>query len=56
LKILGDLRKSRCTTSINDTGGGTAVVDNGGKLATGVNDTSGKKWEHYQTADTLKRI
>jgi hypothetical protein len=57
LKICRDIRKSRCTTGINDTGGkyatgattlaanfasGTAgVVDNGGKFAT-VKDTSGK--------------
>jgi hypothetical protein len=33
-KICGDIRKSRCTTGINDTGG--------------------KQWEHYQTADNLK--
>jgi hypothetical protein len=32
-KIRGDIRKSRCTTGVNDTGG---------KFATGVNDTSGK--------------
>ncbi len=29
----GDIRKSRCTTGINDTGG---------KFATGVNNTAGK--------------
>jgi hypothetical protein len=59
-KIRGDIRKSRCTTGINDTSGNFAtgvvppvsttpaanfatsfasVVDTGGKLATGVNDT-----------------
>ncbi len=32
-KIRGDIRKSRCTTGINDTGG---------ELATGVNDTGGQ--------------
>ena len=33
LKNRGDIRKSRCTTGVNDTGG---------KFATGVNDTGGK--------------
>jgi hypothetical protein len=33
LKICGDIRKSRCTTGVNDTGG---------KFATSVNDTGGK--------------
>jgi hypothetical protein len=33
LKIRGDIRKSRCTTGVNDTGG---------KFAAGVNDTGGK--------------
>ena len=33
MKIRGDIRKSRCTTGVNDTGG---------KFATGVNDTGGK--------------
>ena len=32
-KIRGDIRKSRCTTGINDTSG---------KFATGVNDIGGK--------------
>jgi hypothetical protein len=32
-KIRKDIRKERCTTGINDTGG---------KFATGMNDTSGK--------------
>ena len=54
-KIRGDIRKSRCTTCVNDTGGKFAttpvanfatifpcVVDTGGKFATGVNDTGGK--------------
>jgi hypothetical protein len=54
----GDIRKSRCTTGINDTGGKSAtgfkdtegkfftscasVVDTCGKFATGVNETGGK--------------
>jgi hypothetical protein len=33
LKICGDIHKSRCTTSVNDTGG---------KFAAGINDTGGK--------------
>jgi hypothetical protein len=57
-KILGDIRKSRCTTGINDTGskfatGSTtpaanfatsiaSVADTGGKFAAGVNDIGGK--------------
>jgi hypothetical protein len=32
-KIRGDIRKSRCTTGVNDTGG---------KFTTGVNDTGGE--------------
>ncbi len=41
--IRGDIRNSRCTTGINDTGGKFAsVVDTGGKLATGVNNTDTK--------------
>jgi hypothetical protein len=32
----------------------TSVVDTNGKFATGFNDTSGKQWEQYQAADTLK--
>jgi hypothetical protein len=43
--IRRDIRNSRCTTGINDTGG---------DFATGVNDTGGKQWEQYQTADNLK--
>jgi hypothetical protein len=30
------------------------VVDTGGKFAIGVNDTGGKQWEQYQTADNFK--
>jgi hypothetical protein len=33
LKIRGDIRKSRCTTGVNDTDG---------KFAAGINNTSGK--------------
>jgi hypothetical protein len=39
LKIRGDIRKSKCTTGINDTGCKFAT---GGKLAAGVNYTNGK--------------
>jgi hypothetical protein len=37
-KIHGDIRKSRCTTGVNATGGKIAAGfnDNGGKFATGV--------------------
>jgi hypothetical protein len=43
-KICGDIRKSRCTTCVNDTGrnlatGFAGVVDTGGKFATAVSDT-----------------
>jgi hypothetical protein len=43
-KIRGDIRKSRCTTRINDTGDkfATGVNDTGGKIAAGINDTGGK--------------
>ncbi len=57
-KMCEDVRKSRCTTGINDTGGKFAtgindtvgkfchqfasVVDTGSKFATGVNDTGSK--------------
>ncbi len=43
-KIRGDIRKSRCTTGINDTGGkfATGVNDTGGKIAAGINDAGGK--------------
>jgi hypothetical protein len=43
-KIRGDIRESRCTTGINDTGGKYAagINDTGGKFATGVNDAGGK--------------
>ncbi len=40
-KIRGDIRKSSCTTSINDTNF-ASVVDTGGKFATSVNDTGGE--------------
>jgi hypothetical protein len=64
-KIRRDIRKSRCTISINDSIGKFATVsttpvanfatcsagevDTGGKFVTGVNDTGGKL-EKYQTA------
>jgi hypothetical protein len=53
-KIRRDIRKSRCTTGVNDTGGKFATVsltnwqiaaeinDTGGKFVTGINDTGGK--------------
>jgi hypothetical protein len=43
-KIRGDIRKSRCTTGVNDTGRKIAAGINatGGKFATGFNDTGGK--------------
>jgi hypothetical protein len=31
-----------------------ATSSTGGKFATGVNDTGGKQWDQYQTADNLK--
>jgi hypothetical protein len=43
--VLGDIRKSRCTTGINYTGGKFApggVNDTGGKIAASINNTSGK--------------
>jgi hypothetical protein len=53
LKIRRDIRKSRCTTSINDTGGKfstifASAVDIGGKFATDVNDAGGKQWEQLK--------
>jgi hypothetical protein len=36
-KIRGDIRKSSCTTGINDTG----INDTGDKFATSLNDTGG---------------
>ncbi len=43
-KIRGDIRKSRCTTGINDTGGkfATGLNDAGGKIAAGINNPGGK--------------
>ncbi len=41
-KIRGNIRKSRCTTGIDDTGG---------KFANSVNDTGGKIWKQYEAAD-----
>ena len=42
-KIRGDIRSSRLTTGISDTGGkfATGVNDTGGKFAAGINDTGG---------------
>jgi hypothetical protein len=59
-KIRGDIRKSRCTTGINDTGGkfATGVNDTGGKFChrfLSVVDTGGKNnGNNYQTAKNLK--
>jgi hypothetical protein len=54
-KIGGDIRKPRCNTVINDTGGKFAtcvndtgekivadIIDTAGKFATGINNTGGK--------------
>ena len=43
-KIRGDIRSSRLTTGINDTGGkfSTGVNNTGGKIAAGINDTGSK--------------
>jgi hypothetical protein len=49
--MCGDIRKSRCTTGVNNTGGqcqqhqwqiATGINDTGEKFVTSVNDTSGK--------------
>ena len=49
-KIRGDIRESRCTTGINDTGGKIAagINDAGGKFATGISDTGGKFFHHFR--------
>ncbi len=44
-KIRGDIRSSRLTTGINDTGD---------KIAAGINDTGGNQWDYNKAADTLK--
>jgi hypothetical protein len=43
-KIRGDIRESRCTNGINNTGGifATGVRNTSGKIAAAINDTSGK--------------
>ncbi len=43
-KIRWDIRSSRLTTGVNDTGGKftTGVNDTGSKIAAGINDTGGK--------------
>ncbi len=61
-KIRGDIRESRCTTGINDTGGKFAtrvndtdgniaagINDAGGKFATGISDTCGKFFHHFRS-------
>ncbi len=66
-KIRPDIRKSRCTTGINDTGGKFAtgvndagdkvaadINDTGGKFATGVVDTGGKTWAANVSANFRK--
>jgi hypothetical protein len=52
LKIRGDIRESRCTTGVVDTGGNTGEIaaginDTGGKFATGISDTGGKFLHHF---------
>jgi hypothetical protein len=49
-KIRGDIRESRCTTGINDTGGKIAagINDAGGKFATGISDTGGKFFYNFR--------
>jgi hypothetical protein len=44
LKIRRDIRKSRCTTGVNDIGGNFApgVNDTSDKIAAGISDTGGK--------------
>jgi hypothetical protein len=42
-KICGNIRSSRCTTSV--------VADSGGKFTTGVIDTSGKTSGKFDTGD-----
>ncbi len=69
-KICGDIRKSRCTTGINDTGGNLPlvstmqvanfatsfanVVDTSGKFAAGILTPLANNGTNYQTADNLK--
>jgi hypothetical protein len=50
-KIPGDIRKSRCTTGSNDTGGKFAngvkgTNDTSGKFATGINDINENNENH----------
>jgi hypothetical protein len=55
LKITdGDIRKSRSTTGVNDTGGKFAIGNKFCHTSAGVVDTGGKQWEQYQIADNLK--
>ncbi len=48
-KSRGDIRESRCTTGINNTGGKIAagINDTGGKFATSISDTGGKFLHHF---------
>jgi hypothetical protein len=50
VSILRDVRKSRCTTGINDTGGKFAAVVNytGGKLAAGIHNIGCKFCHRYR--------
>ncbi len=52
-KICRDIRKSRCTTGINNTGGKFAAGVNytGGKFATGISDTGAKFYQWKFAAD-----
>ncbi len=49
-KIRGDIRKSRCTTGINQTGSliATGINNTGGKFATGIKDTGGKFFYQFR--------
>ncbi len=46
--IRGDIRKSRCTTGINDTGGKFSII------FASVVDTGGKQWEQLSNCWQLK--
>jgi hypothetical protein len=50
VKIRGDIRNSRCTTGINDTGGkfATGVNDTGGKTAAAITDTGSKFFHQFR--------
>jgi hypothetical protein len=55
LKIRRDIRESRCSTGINDTGGKIAagINDTGGKFATGISDTGGIFLHHFRLSLAL---